>query len=103
MTGGQRDGTTGPARVLRARLHDQPRVRIYLLARPDVAARLVADAATAGTGDTVTDIGALPVRIGSPGAKLIQIGVRHRAKWLSVTEGCERIAAAVTDLEHGQN
>jgi|SRR5271157_703163 len=89
-----------PVHVLRAHLTDEaPGVHRYAVARWSLVARLVSDAAEAGA-DEVTDRGPLPLDISSPGV-LVWVGVRRGGQWVSITEGCERIAEAITDMERG--
>lgn len=91
-----------PVHALKAHLDGTPAgVNVYEVCRWSLAARLLSDAAEAGA-DSAADLGVLPLSMPSPNA-LVCVGVKNGDRWLSVTGGCERIAAAIDDLERSRN
>ena len=87
-----------PAHVLR--IH-RGGVHRYVLARWSTCARLVSDAADAGTPREAADLGTVPWPPPAPDI-LLTIGIKGPdGAWLVITEGYEELARAVADMERG--
>lgn len=82
-------GRPDPIHVIRTIAADQPHLAAYWLARWSLAARLIRDADSSGTGDQVTDLGpralmlAQAAQHGEFGAgEMLLVGVASGGRWV---------------------